>query len=303
MDLDNLDACEKKISFLGCKGAIGTQASFLALFNGNHRKVERLDELVAQQMGFRGTFSVTGQTYSRKLDFDVMCVLSGIAQSAHKFANDFRLLQNLGEIEEPYESEQVGSSAMPHKRNPMRSERLTSLARFVICNAQNSAFTAANQWFERTLDDSANKRITFPEAFLAADAILMIYLNIVRGRTLNFARVRANVERELPFLATEKLLMEAAKKGADRQGTHETIRRAAVEAAKNVKNGRPNDLLERLGADQTLGKILRTSKDLLNPRNFVGRAPEQVEAFIKTDVKPRLKRVRRGKEQDSVLRV
>ena len=287
MDLECVDAQLQKAKLLGSKGTTGTQASFLELFEGDHEKVKKLDRLVAEKMGYDTVFPVSGQTYTRKLDYQMLSVLSGIAQSAYKFSNDIRLLQNLKEIEEPFEKSQIGSSAMAYKRNPMRSERISSLARYVICDALNPAITASTQWFERTLDDSANKRISIPEAFLAVDAILGIYMNVVDGLVVYDKVIAQHIERELPFMATENIMMQAVKKGGDRQNLHECIRRHSMEAGKRVKvEGKDNDLLERILADPVFMLSREELEEILDPRKFVGRAPEQTAEFIEAVVDP-----------------
>jgi len=274
---------------LGSKGTTGTQASFLSLFGGDHEKVKELDRRVAARMGFAAVFPVTGQTYPRKMDSRVLGVLSGIAQSAHKFSNDLRLLQHLKEIEEPFGKDQIGSSAMAYKRNPMRSERLASLARHVIGNSLNPAITAAGQWFERTLDDSANKRIAVPEAFLAADAILLLYRSIAEGLVVYPTVIARHLREELPFMASENILMEAVKRGGDRQVLHEKIRQYSMEAGRRVKeDGQPNDLLRRIAADPAFALDEQELDRLLDPAAFIGRAPEQVDAFLSEEVEPLL---------------
>lgn len=291
MDLEDLEYVLQNIRLLGCKGTTGTQASFLDLFDGDHEKVRRLDMLIAEKMGFKKVFPVSGQTYSRKLDSRVLNVLSGIAQSAYKFANDIRLLQSLKEIEEPFEKKQIGSSAMAYKRNPMRSERICALARYVVIDALNPAITASTQWFERTLDDSANKRISIPEAFLAVDAILGIYINVSSGLVVYPKVIEKHVLEELPFMATENILMEAVKKGGDRQELHERIRIHSMEAGKQVKvEGKKNDLLERIAADKAFGMSYEELEAVLKPENYIGRSPEQVDEFIKEYVKPVLEK-------------
>jgi adenylosuccinate lyase len=269
----------------GVKGTTGTQASFLALFRGDHQRVELLDQLVAKKIGFSSSYPVTGQTYSRKVDAQVLDLLSGIAQSAHKFGTDLRLLASRHEIEEPFESEQVGSSAMAYKRNPMRSERMCGLARFLISLSSNTAYTAATQWMERTLDDSANRRLTLPQAFLAADAILRLYLNIVPGLVVYPEVIARHVAEELPFMASENILMAAVAAGGDRQDLHERIRRHSLAAASQVKeHGKPNDLMSRLRQDPVFSGLNLDS--MLDPNAFVGRAPEQVERFLETEIRP-----------------
>ena len=287
MDLEDLEHQISKAKLLGSKGTTGTQASFLELFDGDHDKVRRADQMIAEKMGFSAVFPVSGQTYSRKLDSQILNILSGIAQSAYKFSNDLRLLQHLKEVEEPFEKKQIGSSAMAYKRNPMRSERIGSLARYVIVDSLNPAITSSTQWFERTLDDSANKRISVPEAFLAVDAILSIYLNVVDGLVVYPKVIHKRIMDELPFMATENIMMQAVKKGGDRQELHERIREHSMEAARMVKaEGLPNDLLERISADAAFGLDLDELKTLLKPENYVGRAPEQTEEFIREYVRP-----------------
>ncbi|MGI6776550.1 MAG: adenylosuccinate lyase [Acetivibrionales bacterium] len=303
IDLEDVDYLLSNIKLLGSKGTTGTQASFLKLFDGDHEKVKKLDEMIAIKMGFKSVFPVSGQTYTRKFDSRVLNVLSGIAQSAYKFSNDIRLLQNLKEIEEPFEKNQIGSSAMAYKRNPMRSERISSLARYVIVDALNPAITASTQWFERTLDDSANKRISIPEAFLAVDAILNLYINISDGLVVYPKVIQKHVLEELPFMATENILMEAVKRGGDRQELHERIRVHSMEAAKKVKvEGKNNDLIERIAQDDAFGMNLEELKSVLEPKNYIGRAPEQVEEFISEYIKPVLNK-NKVKEIDVNIRV
>ena len=286
-DLDELSFVIDHIKLLGCKGTTGTQASFLNLFHGDHDKVIRLDQLIADKMGFADTYRVSGQTYSRKIDSRILNTLSSIAQSAHKFSNDIRLLQHLKEIEEPFESTQIGSSAMAYKRNPMRTERMASLSRYVIAVVLNPAMTAAEQWFERTLDDSANKRISVPEAFLCVDAILSIYQNVVSGLVVYPGVIRRHLMEELPFMATENIMMEAAGRGGDRQDLHERIRVHSMAAGAVVKvEGKPNDLLERIAADTAFGLDKDSLSALLDPNLYIGRSPEQVTAFLMEEVKP-----------------
>lgn len=290
LDVEDADAALAGLRFLGVKGATGTQASFLALL-GTEEKVRRLDAAVAKAMGFESTWRVTGQTYSRKVDARIVNVLGGIAESAHKFANDLRLLQHLREIQEPFEEEQVGSSAMAYKRNPMKSERMTSLARLVLALGQNAAFTAASQWFERTLDDSAGKRIAIPEGFLAVDAILQLWYDVASRLVVNPHVVATNVGRELPFIATENILMAAVKAGGDRQVLHEAIRRHSMAAVENLKNGRDNDLLDRLKSDEAFRRV--RLDDALRPDRYVGLAPSQVREFLRAEVEPVLKKHRK----------
>lgn len=287
MDLEDLDYQISKAKLLGSKGTTGTQASFLELFDGDEEKVKKIDGMIAQKMGYSDCFKVSGQTYPRKLDSQILNVLSQIAQSAFKFSNDLRLLQHLKEIEEPFEKSQIGSSAMAYKRNPMRSERIGSLARYVIADAINPAITASTQWFERTLDDSANKRISVPEAFLCIDAILILYRNVVDGLVVYPKVIEQRLNSELPFMATENIMMDAVKRGGNRQELHEQIRVHSMEAAKAVKmEGRPNDLIERIAEDKSFGLSLDELKAILVPSNFVGIAPKQTEDFINNQVKP-----------------
>ena len=282
MDLDMIDFCLDNIKMLGSNGTTGTQASFMELFDNDREKVKKLDKLVAEKMGFKNVFAVSGQTYSRKLDSIFANTLSGIAQSCTKFSNDMRLLQHLKEMEEPFEKNQVGSSAMAYKRNPMRSERIAGLARYVICDALNPAITASAQWFERTLDDSSNKRIAIPEAFLATDAILNIYINVSEGLVVYPKVIEKHIMAELPFMATENIIMDAVKlKGGDRQVFHEKIRFHSMKASEVVKKeGGKNDLIERIAADESFGLTMEDLNKVLAPKNFVGRAPQQVEEYI-----------------------
>ncbi len=290
-DLDELEFVIEHLCLLGCKGTTGTQASFLSLFRGDHDKVESLEMRIAEKVGFSSVYRVSGQTYSRKVDSRVLNVLSSIAQSSHKFSNDIRLLQHLKEIEEPFESTQIGSSAMAYKRNPMRSERMASLARYVIADAQNPAMTAAEQWFERTLDDSANKRISIPEAFLSVDAILSIYRNIVSGIVVYPGVIRKHIFDELPFMATENILMEAVSRGGDRQDLHERIRVHSMASGAVVKKeGKPNDLLNRIADDSAFGLDASSLAGLLDPMLYIGRSPEQVTTFLREEVSPILAR-------------
>jgi adenylosuccinate lyase len=287
MDFEELRRFESTLKFRGVKGATGTQASFLNLFNGDREKVKALDKNVAQKMGFNEVFPVTGQTYTRKVDAQIASVLSGLAQSLHKMANDIRLLQHLKEVEEPFEKGQVGSSAMAYKRNPMRSERLTALCRFLISNALSPAMTAAEQWFERTLDDSANKRLSIPQSFLAADAALIIAANVCDGLAVYPNVIARHIKEELPFMATENIIMEAVKRGGDRQGLHERIRVHSMEAGVRVKvDGGENDLLKRIAGDVFFGMTEADLAVLLDVRQFVGRAPEQVREFVAEYVDP-----------------
>ncbi|MDW7659024.1 MAG: adenylosuccinate lyase [Bacillota bacterium] len=289
LDLDDLDHVLGSFRLLGSKGTTGTQASFLALFEGDHEKVRELDRRVAARMGFADVFPVTGQTYPRKMDSRILQVLAGIAQSAHKFSNDIRLLQHLKEIEEPFAKDQIGSSAMAYKRNPMRCERMAALARHVLVNSQNPAMTAAEQWFERTLDDSANKRIAIPEAFLATDAILLLYRNVADGLVVYPTVISRHLQDELPFMATENILMAAVNNGGDRQELHEKIRLYSMEAGRLVKEkGMPNDLLQRIAADAAFNLSTTDLDDLLDPADYIGRAPEQVDEFLTHYVEPLL---------------
>ncbi len=291
MDLEDIEFQIKKAKLLGSKGTTGTQASFLELFDGDKEKVKELDDKIAQKMGYSNYFKVSGQTYPRKLDSQILNVLSGIAQSAFKFSNDIRLLQHLKEIEEPFEKSQIGSSAMAYKRNPMRSERISSLARYVIADAINPAITASIQWFERTLDDSANKRISVPEAFLCVDAILTLYRNVVDGLVVYPKVIEKHLNDELPFMATENIMMDAVKKGGNRQELHERIRVHSMEAGKVVKmEGKPNDLLQRIANDTMFGLTMEELESIMIPQNFVGIAPEQTEDYIKNFVQPVLEK-------------
>ena len=287
MDLNDLDYILSQLKLLGSKGTTGTQASFLELFDGDHEKCKEADRRIAQKMGFDGCYPVSGQTYSRKVDSRVLNVIAGIAQSAHKFSNDIRLLQHLKEIEEPFEKHQIGSSAMAYKRNPMRSERIASLSRYVMSDVMNTSMTAATQWFERTLDDSANKRLSIPEGFLAIDGILDLYMNVVDGLVVYPKVIEQHLMNELPFMATENIMMDAVKAGGDRQELHERIRVHSMEAGKVVKTeGRPNDLLERIAADPAFGMTMEQLQAIMKPENFVGRAPQQVEEFLANDIAP-----------------
>ena len=288
MDLEQLEFQLGNLKLLGCKGTTGTGASFLALFDGDEQKVVALEQKICEKMGFPGAYPVSGQTYSRKVDFQVLQVLSGIAQSASKFSSDIRLLSHLKEVDEPFESGQIGSSAMAYKRNPMRSERIASLSRYVICDLQNAAVTASAQWFERTLDDSANRRISIPEAFLATDGILTLYLNVIRGLTVYPKMAEKHLADELPFLATENILMYCVKeKGGDRQALHEAIRQHSVAAGKEIKlNGGRNDLLERILADPIFGLTRAELNKLVDPHAFTGMAVHQTETFLREQVAP-----------------
>ncbi|MBC8559393.1 adenylosuccinate lyase [Fumia xinanensis] len=286
-DLDEIDYRIKNLKLLGSKGTTGTQASFVELFEGDREKIRLLDQYICEDMGFDGVVPVSGQTYSRKIDAAVLATLSGVAQSASKFSNDLRILQNFKEMEEPFEKNQIGSSAMPYKRNPMRSERITSLARYVIVDSLNPAFTSATQWFERTLDDSANKRISVAEAFLAVDSILNIMLNVTSDLVVYPKVVTQRVMKELPFMATENIMMQAVKKGGDRQELHEKLRQHSIAAAKVVKEeGGENDLIDRVVNDKSFNLTKDEIMAVMQPIHFVGRAVEQVDEFLDTCVNP-----------------
>ncbi len=286
-DLLDVEELIEGLTLLGVKGTTGTQASFVELFDGDMNKVKKLEDLVIDKMGFRAAIPVSGQTYTRKIDFKVLSVLSGIAQSAHKMSNDLRLLQHLKEIEEPFEKNQIGSSAMAYKRNPMRSERIASLSRFVMSNTMNAAMTASTQWFERTLDDSANRRIVIPESFMAVDAVLDICINVSTGLVVHEKVINQHIMNEIPFMATENIIMEAVKKGGDRQVLHESIRLHAMEAAKRVKEeGLDNDLLSRIAADPSFGLSPEGIHKLMSPKDYIGRSEMQVEEFIYDYIKP-----------------
>ncbi|MCI8663226.1 MAG: adenylosuccinate lyase [Hungatella sp.] len=291
LDLEDLDYVISTMKMLGSKGTTGTQASFLELFDGDHDKCRRADEIIASKMGFDSCYPVSGQTYSRKVDTRVLNVLAGIAQSAHKFSNDVRLLQHLKEVEEPFEKNQIGSSAMAYKRNPMRSERIASLANYVMSDVMNPMLVASTQWFERTLDDSANKRLSIPEGFLAVDGILDLYLNVVDGLVVYPKVIEKHFMAELPFMATENIMMDAVKAGGDRQELHEKIRQLSMEAGKNVKEkGLDNNLLELIAADPAFGLSMDELKKAMEPKRYVGRAPEQVEEFLREVIGPVLKK-------------
>lgn len=287
MDLESLEYEIKNMRFLGVKGTTGTQASFMDLFDGDNEKVKALDRIVTEKMGFKDSFPVTGQTYPRKVDSRILGVLSQIAQSAYKFSNDLRILQSMKEIEEPFEKGQVGSSAMAYKRNPMRSERMSSLCRFIILDSVNPAITASTQWFERTLDDSANRRITIPQTFLACDAVLSLYINIIDGIVVHEKVINQHILNELPFMATENILMESVKLGGDRQELHERIRVHSMEAGKVIKEeGGQNDLIDRICTDPSFKLKKDDILKILKPENYIGRAPQQVEEFIAKYVDP-----------------
>ena len=287
LDLEDLDHVLANMKLLGSKGTTGTQASFLELFDGDHETIDKIDPMIAKKMGFENCYAVSGQTYSRKVDTRVINVLAGIAASAHKFSNDIRLLQHLKEIEEPFEKNQIGSSAMAYKRNPMRSERIAALSRFVMADVMNPMITSATQWFERTLDDSANKRLSVPEGFLAIDGILDLCLNVVDGLVVYPKVIEKRLLSELPFMATENIMMDAVKKGGDRQELHEKIRTLSMEAGRNVKEkGLDNNLLELIAADPEFNMTLEDLQKTMDPAKYTGRAKEQVDAFLKNVVKP-----------------
>ena len=287
LDFEQLEFQISQMKLLGSKGTTGTQASFMDLFEGDTDKVKALDKKITEKMGYTDFYPVSGQTYSRKVDTQVLFVLSGIAQSAAKFTNDLRLLQHLKEVEEPFEKNQIGSSAMAYKRNPMRSERISSLARYVMADVMNPTITAATQWFERTLDDSANKRISVAEAFLATDAILELYINVADGMVVYPKMIEKHLMAELPFMATENIMMEAVKRGGDRQELHERIRVHSMDAGKIVKqDGGENDLLERIANDPAFGVTLDQLKAIMKPELYVGRAPQQTEEFVENYIKP-----------------
>lgn len=289
MDLEDLDYVAGSIRLLGSKGTTGTQASFLELFDGDMDKVRKLDPMIAEKLGYPGCYPVSGQTYSRKVDSRVLNILAGIAQSAHKFSNDIRLLQHLKEIEEPFEKSQIGSSAMAYKRNPMRSERIASLSNYVMSDVMNPMLVASTQWFERTLDDSANKRLSIPEGFLAIDGILDLYLNVVDGLVVYPKVIEKHMMAELPFMATENIMMDAVKAGGDRQELHERIRELSMEAGRNVKeNGMDNNLLELIAADPAFNLSLDELKQNMDPKKYVGCAPAQVEIYLDEVIRPLL---------------
>ena len=287
LDLENLNHTIDKMRFRGVKGTTGTQASFMSLFDQDEEKVKELDRKVAEHFDFPKVYKVTGQTYPRKLDSYILNTLSEIAQSAYKFSNDLRLLQSMKEIEEPFEKNQIGSSAMAYKRNPMRSERMGALSRYIIVDALNPAITASTQWFERTLDDSANKRIAVAEAFLALDGVLNLYINISEGMVVYEKMIAAHLQNELPFMATENIIMEGVRKGGDRQKLHELIREHSMEASKRVKlEGLENDLMQRIQNDARFGLTKEELKLTLNPKHYIGRAPQQVEEFMEEEINP-----------------
>ena len=287
MDLEDLTYVQGTLKLLGSKGTTGTQASFLELFEGDQETIDKIDPMIAKKMGFEACYPVSGQTYSRKVDTRVLNILAGIAASAHKMSNDIRLLQHLKEVEEPFEKTQIGSSAMAYKRNPMRSERIASLSRYVLCDALNPAITSATQWFERTLDDSANKRLSIPEGFLAIDGILDLCLNVVDGLVVYPKVIEKHMMAELPFMATENIMMDAVKAGGDRQELHERIRELSMEAGKTVKvEGKDNNLLELIAADPAFNLSLEDLQKSMDPSKYVGRAPRQVEVFLRDVVNP-----------------
>jgi len=287
IDLQDLDYVLDSLKLLGSKGTTGTQASFLELFDGDHAKCRELDQKIAEKMGFKSCYPVSGQTYSRKVDFRVLSILAGIAQSAHKFTNDIRMLQHMKEIEEPFEKHQIGSSAMAYKRNPMRSERIASLADYVMSDVMNPMLVSSTQWFERTLDDSANKRLSVPEGFLAIDGILDLYLNVVDGLVVYPKVIRKHLMAELPFMATENIMMDAVKAGGDRQELHEKIRQLSMEAGKTVKEeGKDNNLLELIAADPSFHLSLEDLEASMQPERYVGRSPKQTEDYINEVVNP-----------------
>lgn len=291
LDFEELEFFIETLRFRGVKGTTGTAASFLELFDGDYTKVKHLDKELSKRFGFEKVFGVSGQTYDRKIDAKVVALLSNIAQSAHKFSNDLRLLQNLKEIEEPFEKNQIGSSAMAYKRNPMRSERIGALAKFVMSLSTSSAMVASTQWFERTLDDSANKRLTIPQSFLAVDAILLIWNNIMNGIVVYENRIQKHIMDELPFMATEYIIMEEVKSGGDRQEIHETIRVHSMEASKKVKEeGKENDLIARIMNDSSMKMDKSKLREVLDPKNFIGFAPIQTEEFIENEVNPILQK-------------
>jgi adenylosuccinate lyase len=291
MDLEDLEYVQSTLKLLGSKGTTGTQASFLELFNGDQETIDKIDPMIAQKMGFDACYPVSGQTYSRKVDTRVSNVLAGIAASAHKMSNDIRLLQHLKEVEEPFEKNQIGSSAMAYKRNPMRSERIASLSRYVMVDALNPAITSATQWFERTLDDSANKRLSIPEGFLAIDGILDLCLNVVDGLVVYPKVIYKHFMAEIPFMATENIMMDAVKEGGNRQELHEKIRQLSMEAGKTVKEeGRDNNLVDLIAADPAFGLTKEQIEATLKPELYVGRAPRQVEVFLRDVVRPVLEK-------------
>lgn len=303
-DYDDLTRLKQNVKLRGLKGTTGTQASFYELFNGDDKKVKQLETLVVKKIGYKNAFAVTGQTYPRKFDYKVLSLLSQISQSAYKFANDLRILQSFKEMEEPFEKNQVGSSAMAYKRNPMRSERICALARYVISLPVNASVTASTQWMERTLDDSANKRITIAESFLAIDGILNLYMNVTENLVVYEKVIEKRVKEELPFMATENILMEAVKAGGNRQILHEEIRRLSMQAAENVKiNGQPNNLIELIKSDALFASVKESIDESINPKNFIGMAPEQTLDFIENEVNPVLDKNSEFLNKKSILKV
>lgn len=303
-DLEEIEHFLSDKRLLGSKGTTGTQASFLELFEGDYEKVKELDRKIVKKMGYDKAIAVSGQTYTRKIDSKVLNILSGIAQSATKFSNDIRLLQHLKEVEEPFEKKQIGSSAMAYKRNPMRSERIAALARYVMVDALNPAITTATQWFERTLDDSANKRISVPEAFLAVDSILSLYCNVADGLVVYPKVIEQRLMSELPFMATENIMMDAVRKGGNRQDLHERIRVHSLEAGRMVKvEGKKNDLIERIAADEMFGVTLEELNEILKPEKYIGCSPMQVEEFLKNEVAPVLENYKEDEKIDNEINV
>ncbi len=291
IDLEDLEYVMGSLKLLGCKGTTGTQASFVELFGGDRDKLDRLDDMIASKMGFENCYPVSGQTYSRKVDTRVVNVLAGIAASAHKMSNDIRLLQHLKEVEEPFEKDQIGSSAMAYKRNPMRSERIASLSRYVMVDALNPAITSAVQWFERTLDDSANKRLSVAEGFLALDGVLDLCINVTNGLVVNSKVIDKHIRSELPFMATENIMMDAVKAGGNRQELHEAIRRLSMEAGKHVKqDGRDNDLLELIAASDDFNLTIDELNGYMNPADYTGRSADQVDIYLENYVKPMIEK-------------
>jgi len=303
MDLTELEFQESNLKIRGAKGTTGTQASFMQLFDNDEEKVKKLDQLIAAKMGFQSTFPITGQTYPRKLDSRIIQVLQSIAESAHKFASDIRLLSHLREIEEPFEEKQIGSSAMAYKRNPMRCERMAALARYVIINGLNPYITAGNQWLERTLDDSANRRIIIPETFLALDGLLNVYINVSSNLVVNPKVIEKHVQDELPFMATENILMRAVKKGGDRQELHEIIRKYSIEAANRIKKGESNNLIQKIAENDKFKLTLEEIKEMLQPKNFIGRSVSQVEEFIEEYVNPKIEKYKKFIGEKAYLKV
>ncbi|NLZ54270.1 MAG: adenylosuccinate lyase [Thermoanaerobacteraceae bacterium] len=303
MDLTELEFQESNLRLRGAKGTTGTQASFMRLFDNDEEKVKKLDQLVATKMGFESTFPITGQTYPRKLDSRIIQVLQSIAESAHKFASDIRLLSHLREIEEPFEEKQIGSSAMAYKRNPMRCERMTALARYVMISGLNPYITAGNQWLERTLDDSANRRIVIPETFLAVDGLLNVYINVSSNLIVNPKVIEKHVLEELPFLATENILMEAVKRGGDRQELHELIRKYSFETASRLKEGESNNLIQKIAENPKFKLTMEEIQEMLEPKKFIGRSISQVEEFIEEYVNPKIEKYKKYIGEKAYLKV